>query len=200
MLRAQSPVANVRSRRRYELHFGTVCAFVAVNVVLMAACLIALWQNTRLRHQIANYVTLLTPRNGTVAPPLEGVDQRGVQQTIVYGQDQLPTLIYNFSQKCPYCQENWRALRALQALVPGRLRIVYIDTVGDVFTPKYLAANHIEQSPLLVQLSPAARYTYEARLMPEVMLVDPKGKVQWSHVGEFAPVDVSKVLSMVGHD
>jgi glutaredoxin len=128
------------------------------------------------------------------------VDSRGAQQTIVYGQDHRLTLIYNFSQQCPYCKENWRALEPLQALTPGRLRIVYIDTVGDVFTPKYLAANRIEQSPLLVQLSPAAKYTYEARLMPQVLLVDSKGTVQWSHVGEFAPVDVSKVLSMIGHD
>jgi predicted transcriptional regulator len=36
--------------------------------------------------------------------------------------------------------------------------------------------------------------------MPQVLLVDSKGTVQWSHVGEFAPVDVSKVLSMIGHD
>lgn len=195
----QSPVASVQSRR-YELRFGTVAAFIAVNLLLVAACLLALRQNLALHRDIAAYVTLLTPRISTVVPPLDGVDWKGAQQTIVYGQDERPTLIYDFSQKCPYCQENWRALRALQTLAPRRLRIVYIDTIGDAFTSEYLAANGIGQSPLLVQLSPAARYAYEARLMPQVLLVGSNGKVQWSHVGELAPRDVSEASSLIGHD
>jgi len=198
-LPGQSPVAEVSSHR-YELGIGTVIGIVAVNLLLVAACLLALWQNTRLRHEISDYERLLTPMPGSVAPPLEGVDWKGARQTIGYGHDQRPTLIYNFSQKCPYCQENWHFLRPLQALGPQRLRIVYIDSVGDVFNPEYLATTGMGQSPLLVELSPAAKYTYEARLMPEVLLLDSGGKVEWSHVGEFVSRDLSKVLAMIGHN
>ncbi|MFZ0638097.1 MAG: hypothetical protein WA020_16725 [Candidatus Acidiferrales bacterium] len=88
---------------------------------------------------------LRTPRNGTVVPPLVGYDWTGAPQAIAYGQDRHPTLVNTFSEECDYCQQNWRAMRSLQALVPGRLRIVYIDTIRDMFTPKYLAANGIGQ-------------------------------------------------------
>jgi hypothetical protein len=98
--------------------------------VLVAACLFALRQNVKLRSAINYDQALLTPRNGTVVPPLVGYDWTGAPQAIVYGQDRHPTLVYTFSKECGYCQENWRAMRSLQALAPTRLRIVYIDTVG----------------------------------------------------------------------
>ena len=199
MLPAQSQAASVGGHR-YELGLRTICGFFAINLLLVVACLAALWQNRSLHRQVVDYEKLLTPLPGSAAPPLEGVDWRGARQLIIYGTDHRPTLIYNFSQKCPYCQKNWDSLRALQALEPQRLRIVYIDSVGDVFNPDYLAANGMSQSTLLVQLSPAAKYIYEARLMPQVLLVNAEGKVQWSHVGEFTPADISTALSMIGQN
>jgi hypothetical protein len=124
----------------------------------------------------------------------------GASQTITYGQDRRPTLIYTFSKECPYCQENWRAMRSLQAFAPRQLRIVYIDTQLDIFDPKYLATNGIGQSVLLVELYPTVAYAYDARLMPQILLVDANGRVQWSHVGELAPSDVSQALSLIKHD
>lgn len=182
---------------RLNLSLGTVGAFVAVNLLLMAACLFALRQNLRLQRDVVYDVALLTPANGTVVPTLVGYDRTGAPQAISYGQDPRPTLVYTFSEKCSYCQQNWRAMRSLQALAPGRLRIVYIDTVRDMFTPKYLTANGIGQSALLVQLSPAMATAYDARAVPQLLLVDHEGRVQWSHVGQLAPTDVSKALSLV---
>lgn len=183
--------------RRLNLHLGTVTAFVVVNLFLIAACLLVLRQNLSLRTQVAGDVALLTPRNGSLAPPLAGTDWTGTQQSIVYGQDQRPTLVYTFTKECPFCQRNWRALRSLQSLAPRSLRFTYIDTIGDKFDSEYLAANGIGHSDLLVELSPASKYPYEALLMPQVVLVDHNGKVQWAHVGELAPNDISKVLSLV---
>lgn len=186
--------------RRLSLSLGTVAAFVAVDLLLVAACVFALRQNVRLRGDVAYDVALLTPAKGTVVPPLFGEDWRGAPQTIVYGQDRRPTLLYTFSKECGYCQENWRTMRSLQALAPNRLRIIYIDTAHDLFAPQYLAANGIGQSLLLIQLSPSAAFVYDARAVPQLLLVDHGGLVQWSHVGELAPSDVSKVLSLVERD
>lgn len=91
-------------------------------------------------------------------------------------------------------------MRSLQELAPGQLRIVYVDTQGEAFTPRYLAANGIGKSVLLVQLSPQAQYTYNARAVPQLILVGPDGHVQWSHVGELVPGDVSSALSLIKHD
>jgi hypothetical protein len=186
--------------RRVSLCFGTVVAFVAVNLLLVAACLFALRQNMNLRAETAGVVALLTLANGTVVPPLDGKDWTGAQQVIDYDHDPRPTLVYTFSKGCPYCQENWRAMRSLQALAPRRLRIVYIDDNGDVFTPKYLAENGIGESALLVELSPVAAGMYNPRAVPQLLLVDQHGRVEWSHLGEMAPSDISKVRSLIERD
>jgi hypothetical protein len=98
---------------------------------------------------------------------------------------------------CLYCQQNWRAMRSLQALAPRRLRIVYIDDNGDVFTSRYLAENGIGQSALLVELSPLAAGIYNARAVPQLLLVDQHGSVQWSHLGKLAASDISKVRLLI---
>ena len=179
---------------------SVVAAFAAVNLLLVGACLLTLRQNVKLRGEAANYVAMLTPADGVRVPPLVGEDSMGASQAITYGQDPRPTLVYTFSKECGYCKENWRAMRSLQALVPRQLRIVYIDTQLDIFDSKYLAANGIGQSVLLVLLSPATVFAYDARAVPQLLLVDRDGRVQWSHMGELAPADVSKALSLIEHD
>ena len=178
-----------------------IAAFLLVNLLLVAACLFALQQNVKLRNEVIHDVQLLTPAKGAVVPPLLGEDWKGTPQAVAYGQDPRPTLVYTFTKECPHCQQNWLAMRSLQALVPRQLRIVYIDTQGDVFGPKYLAANGIGQSVLFVEfLSPEVRIAYDARAVPQLLLVDHNGRVQWSHIGELAPNDVSKAVSLIGHD
>ena len=184
--------------RRLSLSRGTAAAFAAVNLALVAACLFVLRQNVRLRSNMVADEALLTPAKGTVGPPLLGQDWTGAPQAVVYTQDRRPTLVYTFSMECGYCQQNWRAMRSFQVLAPRQLRIIYIDTVGDLFTPKYLAAVGIGRSALLVKLSQATAFAYDARAMPQLILVNRDGRVQWSHVGELATADISSALSLIG--
>jgi hypothetical protein len=177
-----------------------VAGFLAVNLLLIAACVFALRQSVKLRTAIDNYQVMLTPARGSRVPPLVGEDRQGNPQTISYGEDRRPTIIYTFSKECHACQENWQAMRSLQSLAPSRLRIVYVDPLLDVFAPEYLSSSGIGQSTLLIHLSPAAAYVYDARAIPQLLLVDYSGRVQWSHVGELASGDLSEVVSLVRHD
>jgi len=186
--------------RHLNLSLGTALAFVAVNLLLVAACLLALRQNVNLRAETAVVEAMLTLANGTVVPPLAGKDWTGAQQVINYDHDLRPTLVYTFSTRCPHCRANWGAMRSLQALAPRRLRIVYIDRNGDDFTPKYVAENGIGESVLLIELSPLSAGMYSARGVPQLLLVDQHGRVMWSHLGELAPRDISKVRSLVEQD
>lgn len=183
--------------RPLSLSFGTVAAFVAVNLLLVAVCLFAMRQNVILRGLVTADRALLTAANGTLLPPLVGEDWTGASQTIAFGQDRRATLVYSFSMRCPFCKHNWRAMQSFQALAPRLLRIAYIDTIGDTFTPEYIAASGIGQSAVLVHLLPSAASAYDARAVPQLVLVDHDGRVQWSHVGELAPGDISKVLSLI---
>jgi hypothetical protein len=90
-------------------------------------------------------------------------------------------------------------MRSLQALVPQRLRSVYIDRV-DSLTSDYLAANGVTDSVVFARLSPAAALAYEARLVPQLELLDRDGKVQWSHAGELTPAEVAHAQSIIESD
>jgi hypothetical protein len=185
--------------RRFSLSFGMITAFVVVDLLVVAACAFALRQNVRLRAEVAYDVALLTPSNGTTMPPLLGTDSAGAPQAILYGGDSRPTLIYSFSMRCRFCGENWRAMRPLQAIAPLRLRIVYIDIVRDKVTPEYLAESGIGQSVVLDQVSPTVAFRYNARAVPQLILVGHDGRVQWSHIGELASTDVTEALSLIEH-
>jgi hypothetical protein len=175
----------------------TLLAFIAVDLLLLTACLFAFRQNARLRGQVVGAFSLLAPANGTLLPPLLGEDFTGAPQAIVYEQDHRPTLVYTFSKNCPSCQENWRAMRSLQALAPRWVRFAYIDTDGDKFTPQYLAESGIGQSLLLAKLSPGSAVAYQARAVPQLVLVYNDGSVQWSHVGHLATGDTDKAVSLI---
>lgn len=177
-----------------------VAAFIAVNLLLLAACVFALRQNLALRADVAGDEALLTPPRGTTLPPLQGRDDMGSWQVIVYGRDPRPTLVYTFSAGCGFCKENWHAMRPLQTLAPGRLRIVYIDADPDLFTPEYLASTGIGRSMLLVHLSRLSEFAYDARAVPQLILVGRDGKVEWAHLGELVPGDLAELGSLIGHD
>ena len=175
-------------------------ALVAMNLLLVAACLFALRRNAMLRTDVANDEALLTPPKGATLPPLVGKDYTGAERAVVYGHDPRPTLVYTFTMECPHCQRNWRAMRSIQALAPNRLRIVYVDTTDNLFTYKYLTAKGIKQSALLVQLEPETAVAYDARAVPQLLLAGHDGKVQWSHVGELTRSEISSVVSLIGQN
>jgi len=87
--------------RPVTVSLAKVSAFIAVNLLLVAACLLALRQNVNLRAEAASVEAMLTLANGTVVPPLAGKDWTGAQQVINYDHDLRPTLVYTFSTRCP---------------------------------------------------------------------------------------------------
>ena len=64
--------------RRTSLRLDVAVAFISVNLLLVAACLMALRENAALRHDVAGDVALLTPQSGLGLPPLSGVDWTGL--------------------------------------------------------------------------------------------------------------------------
>lgn len=170
--RAIPPVPEAGQRLRILI----LATFITVDLLLVAVCTLAFRQNLRLRRELGTYAALLMPAKGTVLPDLVGRDLKGALQTIRYGEDSRPTLVYTFSRGCPACQENWRAMRTLQAFAPSSLRIIYLDTSGDTFPPGYLTDNGIAQSALLTQLaSPIVAAAYDARAVPQTLLIDSNG-------------------------
>jgi len=50
---------------------------------------------------------------------------------------------------------------------------------------------------LLVNLSPGSPDAYAARAVLQLLLIKLAGRVQWSHVGEIAPSDITQARALV---
>jgi hypothetical protein len=182
--------------RRITVRLVTAAAVVAVQVVLTIACILALRQNGTLREQAATYLMWAAPSVGRNVPAIEGIDWKGVRQIVEYNQDHRPTLVYTVSKDCPHCQVNWTAMRSIQALSPARLRLVYIDTV-DQLTESYVREHGMAQDIVFSRLDPSSATHYEMRGTPQAELIDGKGRVVWSKLGEFRAADLAKLLAAI---
>jgi hypothetical protein len=186
--------------RPVSLPLGAIVSFVAVNLLLVGASLLALRQNMTLRSVIAHDEELLAPAKGTLIPALLGKDRTGATQSVSFGEDRRPTLFYSFTMGCLACRESWRAMHTLQELAPNSLRIIYIDAAHETLTPEYLGTSGIGQSLVLVKLLPPVDSAYDARGVPQLLLTDSKGRIQWAHMGQLSMNDVSGMLSLVKRD
>lgn len=185
--------------RRLSISVGALGALIALDLVLVTACLLAVRRNLVLRQLLEVDASLLTPQIGSVAPPILGQSWSGGQQAVLYGRDLRPTAVYTFSKDCPHCEHNWRAMRALQALSPRRLHIVYVDT-AEVLTPRYLKSSGIGGAVVFAHLAPVAALAYEARAVPQLEILDGNGRVQWARLGELNPSDITQALGMIEND
>ncbi len=183
--------------RPVSLSLGAIVVLAAVNMLLVGAGILVRRQNVTLHGAITHCQALLTPAPGNVVHGLLGKDLTGVVQSVTFGEDPRPTLFYSFTRGCPFCQDNWRAMRTLQSLAPKSLRIVYIDTAPDTFTPEYLTESGIGESLVLVKLIPPVDSAYDPRAVPQLLLVDSQARIQWAHMGEVSSSEVSGVVALV---
>jgi hypothetical protein len=177
---------------------GIVGIGVVAILVLTLACLVALRQNRNLRFQLARAVAMITPNQGSIAPPLVGQDARGLEHVLSFQQDLRQTVVFTFSTDCPYCRPYWQTVSKLRKVAPRRLRIAYVDT-HDRPAPseQYLTDNGIDPGRVLISLSPVSALSYRALLLPQLELLDGSGRVQWSHAGEMTQQESDGLLARV---
>lgn len=173
-------------------------AFLAIDLALVVACVVALRQNLTLRRDLSVAVEAVTPKLYRYAPPLVGADLHGQSVAIRYRQDWRPTLVFSFSDGCPYCKAYWQAIKRLRPLAPRRLRLIYVDTTdGPTLRPAYLARNGVGGAPVLVRLTPLSALAYKARILPQAELLDGSGRIEWAHAGDLTPSDRGAMVSAI---
>jgi thiol-disulfide isomerase/thioredoxin len=186
------------TRRRVSLPVAGVTAVAVLNLVLLLACLSALRQNSGLRLQLTRAVAMITPNQGTLAPPLAGENEAGLERVLSFQRDPRQTVVFTFSASCPYCKAYWTTMHTLQKLTPRAIRLAYIDT-HDRPAPghEFLSSHGIGDAPVLIRLSPESALAYRALLLPQLELLDADGRVQWSHAGKMTPRDQDGLLALI---
>ena len=82
-------------------------ALSACCVVLLAANIALIHQNSQLKSQLSLPPPLMEASAGTQVPDLRGVDLEGKPVEVLYGKDSRKVLVLVFSPTCPFCDQNW---------------------------------------------------------------------------------------------
>ncbi|MGH9477195.1 MAG: TlpA family protein disulfide reductase [Terriglobales bacterium] len=185
--------------RRFTVRLFVGVAAVALDLVLVVTCVLAARQNSALRSQLARAVDIIGPPLHTASPPLTGEDEGGAELSVNFRGGKRPTVIFTFKKDCPYRAPYWREIRKLRAEVPQKLRLVCVDT-SEVLPPGFLEAHGAGNALLLHRLGSAAALAYQARMLPQVEVIDRDGRAQWSHSGELAAEQAAVFQSLVLKD
>jgi hypothetical protein len=180
---------------RISVRSATVAAMVVMQFLLTVACVLAVRQIILLGERVEIYRKWTAPLVGRDVPPITGLDWTGARRTVEYN-DERPTLIYSFKENCGACRANWAAMKSIQRLSPDRLRIVYVDR-KDKLTEAYLLEHGLAQDVVFAKLDPFSEVSYQVRATPQAELVDRAGRVVWTNVGAFRPIDLSALLEAI---
>jgi hypothetical protein len=162
-----------------------------VNVLLVQ-------QNKKLRVLAGRPDRVLESKPGTALPPLEGFDSNGNKHIISYGQDLRKTVMLVLSPRCQACEENrpnWEAVINGIDRQSFRLAAVSLQSEG---AKEYVSRLGIDKIPVLTKIDPKHKVAYNLALTPQIILIDPDGKVEKVWTGVLQGEDKREVERSLG--
>ena len=166
-----------------------VVLLVGALLVLNASLII---QNRKLRGGETNLrSSVLKP--GSTVPALAGMDLDGKDFTLDYGKDPRKAVMFIFSPRCGICTKNmpnWKAIS--QDLDRNSYRIVAVSIVAEG-VKKYINQQKLTNVPVIAEVDPKSRVSYEMNVTPITLLIDSKGKVEKVWVGQLVAAEQAEV-------
>jgi len=159
-------------------------ALSACCVVLLAANIALIHQNSQLKAQLSLPPPAMEAAAGTQMPDLRGVDLAGKPVEVLYGKDSRKVLVLVFSPTCPFCDQNWpKWQQVISSLDRSAVRPVLVD-VTSTTTAGFVSQHQLASLPVIVKADPKATVDYRMHLTPQTILVDSAGKVEkvWTGV------------------
>lgn len=172
------------SKKAAILFILLVTALIALNASLII-------QNRSLRAAAGTRSPVLHP--GTIVPSLSGKDLDGKNFTLSYSNDPRKVVLLVFSPRCGFCNRNmpnWKAM--LQGIDRNSYRIVAVSIISDG-VKEYVSQQKLTDIPIIAEVDPKSRVSYEMNVTPQTMLINSDGKVEKLWIGLFGPDDRSEV-------
>lgn len=147
---------------------------IAMLVVINAALIV---QNRKLKSGGGINRSIIL-NEGTVVPSLSGIDLNGNKLTFDYGSDHRGALVLVFSPRCRFCTENmpvWQAIA--QGLDRKSYRIVAVSILTEG-VKEYISQHELSDVPVIAEVDPKSRVSYEMTVTPQTILIDYDGKVE----------------------
>jgi hypothetical protein len=123
---------------------------------------------------------------GDRVPDISGHDLDGRPARFAIGESDRPTVLYVFSQECPWCLRNTQNLKALVGAISERYQMVGLALDDDPNRVRHYLDKLGLFLPATVLVDPRTRRAYQLGRTPTTILVSPGGKVTRVWLGAFS--------------
>jgi peroxiredoxin len=181
----------------------TISKKAAVLLVLLVATLLVLnasliFQNRTLRAAAETRTRSTVLRPGNIVPALSGTDIDGKHFTLDYRNDPRKAVMLVFSPRCGFCNKNmpnWKAIT--QSLDRNSYRIVAVSIISEG-VKEYVSQQKLTDVPVIAEVDPKSRVSYEMNVTPQTLLIGSDGKVEKVWTGVLRPDEQSEVGQLLG--
>jgi hypothetical protein len=164
------------SERTYTFTRTTLVWLIAFLTALIVSDVALIIQNRSLKTSAVQFSNAL-PSEGTMLPPLEGIDLAGHHIVVPFDGNR-ETLLLVFSPTCHFCMLNWPTWQTITARLDQRsVRVVYANLSNKLDLP-YVSEHRMSQGQILAQTDAKSILAYRLQLTPETMLIGANGKMQ----------------------
>ncbi len=181
----------------------TISKRVAILLTVLILTLLALnvslvFQNRSLRNTRTSGTRSIALKEGSIVPALSGLGLDGKKITLNYQNDPRKAVMLIFSPHCGYCTDNmpnWQAIA--QGLDRKLYRIMAVSITNDG-VKEYLAKYGLSDVPVIADVEPKSRVSYEMNVTPQTILIDSQGKVEKIWTGVLQPDERTEVGRSLG--
>jgi len=175
----------------YTISKKAAMLFVLLVFALLVLNASLIIQNRSLRASAGTRSPVLHP--GSIVPSLSGKDLDGKDFTLSYSNDPRKVVLLVFSPRCGFCTRNmpnWKAM--LQSLDRNSYRIVAVSITSDG-VKEYVGQQKLTDVPIIAEVDPKSRVSYEMNVTPQTILINSDGKVEKLWIGLLSPDERSEV-------
>lgn len=143
-------------------------------------------QNRNLRTVGTGGTRSISLKEGTMVPALSGLGLDGNKITLNYQNDPRKAVILIFSPHCGYCTDNIRNWQAIAQSLDRKLYRIMAVSITNDGVKEYIAQHSLSDVPVIADVEPKSRVSYEMNVTPQTILIDSQGKVEkvWTGVLE----------------
>ena len=176
---------------------GTILLLV-LTLTLLVLNVSLIIQNRSLQSLTTRTKRAMALQEGTIVPAISGLDLNGNKISLNYQDDPRKAIMLVFSPRCAYCTENmpnWQSIA--QSIDPKQYRIMAVSTTAEG-VKDYVAQNGFPNVPIIADVEPKSRVTYEMNVTPQTILIDSQGRVEKVWIGLIQPNELTEVQRFLG--
>ena len=119
-----------------------------------------------------------------MVPALSGMDLDGNEITLNYQNDPRKAVMLIFSPSCGYCTDNMPNWQAIAQSLDRKLYRIMAVSITNEGVKEYIGQHSLPDVPVIADVEPKSRVSYEMNVTPQTILIDSQGKVEkvWTGV------------------